>query len=104
MPAKSPREAFQPPIERFRGLQYISHPSNVKEGEYQLVVDEWDIFVPDDAPDRARELTEELYKKWQHSRGLEDLYLHCGWRPRQIDQSAFRRDEFIEKRRQYLFG
>jgi hypothetical protein len=104
VPAKSPREAFQSLIDKFRKLQYISRPSNVTEGEYQLVVDEWDVFIPDDAPDRARELTEELHKKWQLSRGLEQVYLQCGWRPDQVDQSAFRRDEFIEKRRRYLFG
>lgn len=104
VPAKPSREAFQPLIDKFRKLQYISRPSNAKEAEYQLVTDEWDISVPDDAPHRARELTEELHRKWQHSRGLEQIYLQCGWRPDQVDQSAFRRDEFIEKRRQYLFG
>jgi hypothetical protein len=85
-------------------LEYISRPSNAKEREYQLVVDEWDIFVPDNAPDRARELTEKLHRNWQRSRGLQLIYIQCGWRPDQVDQSAFRRDEFIEKRRQYLFG
>lgn len=104
MPATTPREAFQPLIDKFRSLQYISLPSNAKEGEYQLVVDEWDVFVPDDAPDRARELTEELHRKWQHSRGLKDIYLQCGWRPEQIDQFSFRRDDLIERRRRYLFG
>jgi hypothetical protein len=102
--AKSPREAFQPLIDKFRKLQYISRPSNAKEGEYQLITDEWDISVPEDAPDRARELTEELHRKWQHSRELEQIHLQCGWRPNQVDQSAFRRDEFIGRRRQHLFG
>lgn len=103
VPAKTPREAFQSVINKFRGLQYISHPSNAKEGEYQMVVDEWDVIVPDDVPDRVRELTEQLHRKWQYSRGLKDMYVECGWRPEQIDQSAFRRDEFIERRRRYLF-
>jgi hypothetical protein len=104
VPAKSPREAFQPLIDEFRKLQYVSWPSNAKEGEYQLVVDEWDVFIPDDTPDRARELTEELHRNWQHSRGLKKIYIQCGWHPDQVDQNAFRRDDFIEKRRQYLFG
>jgi hypothetical protein len=104
VPAKSPREAFQPLIDKYRGLQYISRPSNAKEGEYQLVIDEWDVCIPDNAPVKARELTEELHRKWQHSRGLERIYLACGWRPDQVDQSAFRRDEFLEERRCYLFG
>lgn len=104
VPAKSPREAFQPLIDKFRKLQYISRPSNGKGGEYQLVVDEWDVFIPDNTPCRARELTEELHRNWQHSRGLEQIYIQCGWRPDQVDQSAFRREEFIEKRTCYLFG
>lgn len=103
LPAKTPREAFQSLIDKFRELRYISHPSNSREGEYQLVVDGWDVVVPDNAPERVRKLTEELYSQWQHSRGLRDIYLQCGWRPEQIEQSAFRRDEFIERRRRYLF-
>lgn len=104
VPAKSPREASQPLIYKYRRLHYTNWPSNAKEGEYQLVIDEWDVCVPDNAPDRARELTEELHRQWQHSRGLEKIYLECGWRPDQVDQNAFRRDEFLEKRRRYLFG
>jgi hypothetical protein len=64
VPAKSPREAFQPLIDRYRGLHYLSRPLNAKEGEYELVIDEWDVCVPDNAPVRARELTEELHRKW----------------------------------------
>jgi len=103
VPAMSPREAFQPLIDKYRGLHYTSRPSNAKEGEYQLIIDEWDVCVPDNAPVRARQLTEELHRRWQYSRGLEEIYLECGWRPDQVDQSAFRRDEFLEKRRRYLF-
>jgi hypothetical protein len=40
----------------------------------------------------------------EHCDLLERIYLECGWRPDQMGQSAFRRDEFIEKRRAYLFG
>jgi hypothetical protein len=103
VPAKSPREAFQPLIDKYRGLQYISRPTNTKEGEFQLFIDECYIFASENCPDEVREITQELQADWQLSRGLEEIYLECGWRIDRVDQSAFRREEFLEKRRRYLF-
>jgi hypothetical protein len=104
VPAKSPRETFQPLIDKYRSLQYISRPTNAEEGEFQLFIDEWQFGLPDHAPDEARELLEGLHTDWQLSRGLEEIYFECGWRTDQVDQSAFRREEFLEKRQQHLFG
>jgi hypothetical protein len=104
VPAKSPREAFQPLIDKYRSLQYISRPTNAKEGEFQLFVDECHIFAPENCPDEVHEIAQELQADWQLSRGLEGIYLECGWRTDRVDQSAFRREEFLERRRRYLFG
>jgi hypothetical protein len=104
VPAKSPREAFQPLIDKYRGLQYISRPTDSKEGEFQLVLDECHVFAPESSPDGARGIAQELQADWQLSRGLEEIYLECGWRTDRVDQSAFRREEFLERRRRYLFG
>jgi hypothetical protein len=104
VPAKSPRDAFQSLIDKYRCLQYISRPTNAKEGEFQLFVDECHIFAPENCPDEVHEIAQELQADWQLSRGLEGIYLECGWRTDRVDQSAFRREEFLERRRRYLFG
>jgi hypothetical protein len=104
VPAKSPREAFQPLIDKYRSLRYISRPTNAKDGEFQLFIDEWQIFASENDPDEVREIAQELHADWLLSRGLKEIYLECGWQTDQLDQSAFRRDEFLEKRRRHLFG
>jgi hypothetical protein len=35
-------------------------------------------------------------------RQLKDVYLWCGWNLNTMEQAAFRRDEFIEKREKLL--
>ena len=42
------------------------------------------------------------YKIWQAEMHLKELYLECGWDVNAVEQSTFRRDEFLDKRRRYL--
>jgi hypothetical protein len=64
VPAKSPRDAFQSLIDKYRCLQYISRPTNAKEGEFQLFVDECHIFAPENCPDEVHEIAQELQADW----------------------------------------
>jgi uncharacterized membrane protein YccC len=39
---------------------------------------------------------------WKAIRGLEDIYVDCGWNINTVDQSTFRRDQFIGRRKRYV--
>lgn len=103
---KSPREALQPTIDKFRGLHWISRPLDVEaDSEHYLVETEaFGYSVPDDATGGERNNLERLRVSWQASRDLKDLYLACGWDRDALQQTAFRREEFVEKRRQQLLN
>jgi hypothetical protein len=104
IPSTSPREALQPLINKFRSLDYINVPSWAGM-DHQLVYEEWafpppvrtDFSDDEDFQSQARARDEFLAK-----RQLKDLYLECGWDVNAVAQTAFRCDEFLEKRRQHL--
>jgi hypothetical protein len=104
IPSMSPREALQPLINKFRSLDYINRPPWAGT-DHQLVYEEWafpplvrtDFRDESDFESQIRARDEFLAK-----RQLKDLYLACGWDVNAVSQTAFRRDEFLEKRRQHL--
>lgn len=104
IPSMSPREALQPLIDKFRSLDYINRPPWAGT-DHQLVYEEW-VFPPpvrtdfrdeSDFESQVRARDEFLAK-----RQLKDLYLECGWDVNAVSQTAFRRDKFLENRRQHL--
>jgi len=104
-PAKSPRDALQPLIDKFRSLQYISRPHNSGDDTlYEVVGESYDVTLPDDASEEVRRVVEKMRWDWQRSRGLKAIYLKCGWRPDRVDQSAFDHDEFLAQRARHLTG
>jgi hypothetical protein len=104
IPSMSPREALQPLINKFRSLDYINVPSWAGT-DHQLVYEEW-AFPP---PVRTNFRDESKFERrvrardeFMAKRHLKDLYLECGWDVNAITQTAFRRGQFLEKRKQHL--
>jgi hypothetical protein len=96
-PPLSPRQAFQPLIDSFRSLNWL-----VTETSGSLHTDwPWTEF-PQDWPESHRKEYETDHDVWKAVRGLADIYIDCGWDVNAVDQSAFRREEFIERRLQYV--
>jgi hypothetical protein len=96
-PPLSPRGAFQPLIDGFRSLNWL-----VTETSGWLHTDwPWTEF-PEDWPESHRKEYETDYDAWKAVRGLVDIYLENGWNVNAVDQSAFRREEFIGRRKQYM--
>jgi hypothetical protein len=98
IPSKSPREALQPLIDKYRRLQYIIKPPSESTG-HELYLEEFEYLRPYEGPgDRREEFDSIDSKTLSRLRHLKDLYLWCGWNLNTIEQATFRRDEFIEKR------
>jgi hypothetical protein len=56
-----------------------------------------------EGPEERREESEASdIKTLSILRHLKDLYLWCGWNLNTVEQAVFRRDEFIEKRKELL--
>ncbi|KAI7294742.1 hypothetical protein KC340_g16044 [Hortaea werneckii] len=90
----SPRQAFQPLIDDFRGLRRLALP------ERRFVRND-----PERGPKRQLHGTAALYeaetKLWTAMCGLADLYLETGWDVDAVAQTHFRTSEFIHKRTRY---
>ena len=91
----SPRQAFQPLLDKFRGLHQLVAPEHGQVNTSQ-----------DASPQRWQFGTEAQYraeiKVWAAVCGLADIYLECGWNANAIAQTGFRSIEFIEKRSNYM--
>lgn len=97
VPPLSPREAFQPLIDDFRGLNWL-----VTGRPYGLQTEwPWNDF-PEYWPESMRPEYEADYDVWKAKRVLKDIYLDCGWDVHTVEQTHFRRDEFIERRERHL--
>jgi hypothetical protein len=104
IPSMSPREALQPLINKFRSLDYINRPPWAGT-DHELVYLERDFPPPvrtDFRDERDFESRVRARDEFLAKRQLKDMYLECGWDVNAISQSAFRRDEFLEKRRRHL--
>lgn len=93
----APREAFQQLIDDFRTLNWLV------TGDWHGLQTEWpwDEF-PEDWPESDRPGYEADYDVWKAIRGLRDIYLDCGWNIHTIEQSHFRRDEFVERKKRHM--
>jgi hypothetical protein len=91
LPSSSPRDALQPIIAKFRGLCYTNKPPWDGSGHELLLSEAEPEFTTSDDLER-----EALY------RSLRDLYLEYGWDVDAVEQTAFRRTEFLGKRSDYL--
>jgi hypothetical protein len=91
----SPRQAFQPLLDKFRGLRRLVAPEHG-----QVDIDQ------DASPQRWQFGTEEHFlaetRVWESMCGLANLYLDCGWDVNAVVQTAFRSREFTEKRLEYM--
>jgi hypothetical protein len=102
IPSKSPREALQPLIDKYRGLEYIIKPPSESTGP-ELYLGEFEYLRPYEGPEDRREESELTDSKTlARLRQLKYLYLWCGWNLNTAEQATFRRDEFIEKREEFL--
>jgi hypothetical protein len=88
----SSRDALQPIIAKFRGLHYINKPRWDGSGHELLVLEPEPEFL-----EYPRDIQHEAL-----CRKLRDPYLECGWDVEAVEQTAFRRAEFLEKRRDHL--
>lgn len=108
----SPRESLQPLINKFRRLDYLNRPPWAG-GEHELILEESSYTPPvrstlshplcgrfDD--EECFRGSEKRYQDILHMRHLKVMYLECGWDVDAVVQTAFRRDEFLEKRKQFL--
>jgi hypothetical protein len=104
LPSQSPREALQPLIDKYRGLRYVIKPP--RGGFWhELFLEEEQYLRPYDGPEDRREESEGADREILVGlRGIKDLYLSCGWNVNAVEQGAFRRDEFIERREAFLAG
>ncbi|OTA35295.1 hypothetical protein BTJ68_04258 [Hortaea werneckii EXF-2000] len=90
----SPRNAFQPLIENFRGLRHLALP------ERQFVRND-PARTPRMQPHGIAALHEAETKLWRATCGLADLYLETGWDVNSVAQTNFRTSDFIRKRAKY---
>jgi hypothetical protein len=99
IPPVTPREAFQPMIDNFRSLKWLA------TGDRSGFLPKWPyIEWPSSGkhPERAHEKYQADYDLWKAMRGLKDVYLDCGWDVDAVEQSSFRRDELIERKKRYI--
>ena len=96
-PPLSPREAFQPLIDDFRSLDSLA-----AKHLWGLQTEwPWAEF-PREWRESFREGYEADYNVWKAIHRLADIYTDCGWQVNAIEQPAFRRDEFIERRKRHM--
>jgi len=103
IPPVSPREALQPVIDKYRSLHYINRPlSPAGRSDFLLITEQFGERLPDDPTEAQRESFERNRRVWQAERRLEAIYLDCGWDVRAVEQTNFRRDEFLRRRSDYI--
>jgi hypothetical protein len=99
VPPVTPREAFQPMIDNFRSLKWLA------TGDKYGFLPKWpyiELPLSGKHHERARKKYKADYDIWRGMRGLQDVYLDCGWNVDAVEQSTFRRKEFIEKKKRYM--
>ena len=97
VPPLTPRKAFQPVIDNFRNLNWLTI------GDWRGIQTKWPWNdFPEDWPESDRPSYEADYDVWKAIRGLKDIYIDCGWNVDAIEQTNFRREEFIEKQKRHI--
>lgn len=97
VPAQPPREVLRPIIDKYRRLEYLGTPAGIDHNH--ALFSESGGQPPEDWNARDRQRWQGQYDIWAAVRKLKEFYLECGWDVEAIEQTRFRRDEFLEKRR-----
>jgi uncharacterized protein YukE len=91
----TPRQAFQPMIDSFRGLRRLAVPEHGHVNTEQ-----------DASPQRWQTGSDAHFQAdfriWEAMCRLADVYVECGWDVSAVVQTTFRSAEFIEKRAKYV--
>lgn len=94
-----PSEVLGSFIKDYRELKYLATPRGVDfNPEFYR---ESGGVPPQDWSKREQKIWKSSYNIWQATQELRKLFLECGWNTETSNQSAFRRDEFMEKRDRY---
>lgn len=101
VPAVTPREAFQPLIDKYRTLEYLGTPPFMELNND--LFPEYGRTPPQDCADEGtRAQYRADYDVWEAKRKLKDLYVEFGWDVDAVEQREFRKEEFVERRERYL--
>lgn len=97
VPPKSCRKALQPVIDKFRKPYFIIHPLMAQEDTNHIILEDnkYKNGVTEGRFD------DKEYKIWQAAMHLMDSYLEYGWDVNAVEQTSFRRDEVLDKRRRH---
>jgi hypothetical protein len=91
----SPRQAFQPLLDKFCGLRRLVAPEHGQvDTEQNASPQRWQFGT--EAHFRAE------VKVWDAMCGLASMYLDCGWDVNVVVQTEFRSSKFEEKRSEYI--
>jgi hypothetical protein len=91
----SPRQAFQPIIDRFRGLRHLVVPDDgLVETNRDSSPQRWQFGSDAEFHDN--------FRVWEAVCRLTDIYLESGWEVNATTQTTFRTSEFVEKRGKYM--
>ncbi|GAB7349046.1 hypothetical protein MBLNU459_g8012t1 [Dothideomycetes sp. NU459] len=101
VPKKRPSESLRPMIEDYRRLNYIGGASIGIDFNYDFFSESGG-EAPEDFSEREKRIWRAQYDVWAATRKIKDFYLECGWNVDTVEQSEFRREDFLEKRRHYL--
>lgn len=95
LPPVSPRQAFQPLIDSFRGLRRVATPDRTFiRTDYSSGPEQWQF--------QTRAQYEAENKVWKAMCGIADLYIECRWDTSAVTQTSFRSSEFVDKRTKYF--
>ena len=100
VPAISPRKALGPIIDNWRKLNYIGMPDQVF-WEHDQYFDCSDGQFPAHYSERDVRWARANWDVRIAVDGVKDLYIDCGWDVYSLEQTNFRRDEFLKRRAQY---
>lgn len=99
VPTAPPREILGPVIKDYRSLRYLATPRGV-EFNPECFAESGGVPPRDWGPEDQRKW-QNTYNVWEATQPIRDLFLECGWNTGTVEQTIFRRDEFITRRDRY---
>lgn len=96
VPAASPRAVLNPLIKDYRSLNYLRGPYYM-DFNHELFSESGG-KPPKGWRGRDVRRWQASYDVWAAMRRLKDMYLECGWDVDTVEQTHFRRDEFLARR------
>ncbi|KAK5741363.1 hypothetical protein LTR17_004070 [Elasticomyces elasticus] len=101
VPAISPREVFGPIVEDYRKLKHIGTGDRMDWDDEETYMSGGIAPIGQGYTARDALWYGAQYREYIAVHGLRDLYLECGWEVDAVNQTRFRRAEFVEKRQKY---